>query len=232
VTVSVLVPYRADGGARDRAWAWIRRWWNAEHPGWQLVEGRCDDGPWRKAVAVDDALARADGDVLVVADADVFVAGAADAVAAVRAGSAGWAVPHHRVHRLSEPATAAVLAGEPWPRAARAGYARPPYKGVAGGGIAVLPRSTYERVPIDARFEAWGSEDLAWGAALDTVAGRHLRGSAPLVHLWHPPAPRLNAHVGSAASHALLVRWQYAAKAGPAAVDGLVAEARAAVAAR
>ena len=39
VTVTVLVPRRADGGRRDRLWEFCRKWWEAEHPGYELIEG-------------------------------------------------------------------------------------------------------------------------------------------------------------------------------------------------
>lgn len=222
----MLVPFRPDGGHRDAAWRWLSAWWAAEHPDWQVVEGYCPDGPWRKAVAVADALSRADGDLLVIADADVFCDGVAAAVSAVECGAA-WAVPHGRVHRLSEAATRLVYSGVPWRDAEQvAGLARGVYKGVAGGGMAVLPRAGYERVPIDPRFAGWGGEDTSAGLAWDALLGKHARGDEPLVHLWHLLAGRLNQHVGSAESHALHVRYQYAAR-DRGAMAALVAEARA-----
>ncbi|MFY1686491.1 NTP transferase domain-containing protein [Plantactinospora sp. WMMB782] len=220
--VSVLVPYRGDGGHRDRAWVWLRKWWAEQHPTWQVVLGSCPSGPWMKAHAVNDALTRADGDILVVADADVWCDGLTLAVDAVRAG-APWAVPHGLVHRLSEQATAAVVAGAtPGPRLG--GYAQRPYQGYEGGGIVVLTRHAYQRVPLDPRFAGWGGEDEAWALALGTVLGRRWRGTAPLWHAWHEPQKRLNRHVGSQPSQALLVRYQYAAKDGKRAMRKLLAE--------
>jgi hypothetical protein len=104
--------------------------------------------------------------------------------------------------------------------------ARRPYRGVEGGGISVLTRDLYAQVPLDPRYVGWGQDDESHGLALNTIAGRRWRGVAPLWHLWHDPQPRLNAHVGSAQSRALHVRYQYAAKAGPAAMRALLAEIR------
>ena len=48
--VSVIVPRASDnGGARDRAWAWLRSWWAAEFPTWQLVEGHAPAESWARA---------------------------------------------------------------------------------------------------------------------------------------------------------------------------------------
>jgi Predicted sugar nucleotidyltransferases len=222
-SVSVLIPYRPDGGHRDQALEWVQRRWAIRHPSWQIIIGEHPaDGPWVKARAVADALTRADGEILVVADADVWTDGVALAVDAVHKG-APWAVPHSKVHRLGEKATTRVLAGEE-PSTAMGGLARKPYLGVEGGGVVVLPRSTYEKVPLDPRYAGWGQEDESWGLALSTVVGRRWRGTALLWHLWHEPQPRLNSHVGSAESRALHVRYQVAAKEGRKSMRALLAE--------
>lgn len=214
MTVSVLVPYRPDGAHRDAAWTWVSRRWADLHPDWQVVVGAAPDGPWCKALAVADALDRADGDLLVIADADVWTDGVGQAVTAVQAG-APWAVPHGKVHRLTEQATALVLAGTD-PAAIVGGLARGRYGGVEGGGMVVLPRALYEQVPLDPRFGGWGQEDGSLGLALATIAGKRWRGVSPLWHLWHPPAGRLNQHVGNAASWALHVRYQVASRSSAA----------------
>lgn len=219
--VSVLVPYRPDGGHRDRVWGWVSRWWASNHPQWQIVVGVCADGPWVKAAAVEDALAKADGHLLVLADADVICEGVGLAVEQV-VGGAPWAVPHHTVHRLTEQATTAVMGGA-IPRT-RLGLERKPYRGVEGGGLVVVPRAAYEQVPLDPRFAGWGQEDESAGLAWNTLLGRRWRGGAPLWHLHHPLADRVNRHVGSAESWALHVRYRYAAKDGPAAMRSLIDE--------
>lgn len=219
--VSVLVPWRPDGGDRDRAWEYVARWWAAQHPGWQVVTGCCHAGPWVKAEAVADALTRADGDMLVVADADVVCPGVGDAAHAV-AGGAAWAVPHELVFRLTRDATQAVHDGAPLD--GRHDLTQPPYQGYPGGGITVLPRETYRQIPLDPRFTGWGQEDSAWSLALATLTGTRWRGNAPLWHLWHEPQARLNRHVGSKPSQALLVRYQAAAKDGPQAMAALLGE--------
>lgn len=222
LTVSVLVPWRPDGADRDRAWSYVQCWWAEQHPDWQVVTGACPDGPWRKATAVADALARADGDLLVVADADVICAGIGEAAAQVQAG-AGWAIPHRKVHRLTATATEAVYTGAQ-PADVLGGLARKPYLGVEGGGLVMLPRTAYMEAPLDPRFETWGQDDESWAVALRSLVGPPWRGTADLWHLWHEPAERLNRHVGNKDGWALHIRYQLAAKEGPAAVRQLLNE--------
>lgn len=209
--VSVLVPWRPTP-ERQRLWDFLRPRWDAL--GWQVVEGSCE-GPWRKGVAVADALTRAEADVIVVADADVWCDGVVSAVNAVNAGKA-WAIPHYRVLRLTAPATADVLSSGTWPRQRTpTTYAQRPYPGRPGGGMVVLTRALYERVPIDVRFKGWGQEDESWALALGTLAGPSWRGTEDLWHLWHAPQVRQSRTTGSAASLALHRRYVTARKNPP-----------------
>lgn len=221
MTVTVVVPWRPDGRHRDAAWSWVSARWRDAFPGWQLLQGAAPAGPWCKAAAVADALPDAAGEVLVVADADVWCDGVQAAVDAVASG-AGWAVPHLRVHRLTEAATTAVLDGAPLED--RLPLAQRPYTGFAGGGMTVLPRAVYDEVPLDPRFAGWGQEDEAWALALTCLAGDPWRGSAPLWHLWHPPQDRQSRRWGSPASQDLWRRY-HAARSDPSVMRAVLAEA-------
>lgn len=216
--VSVVIPFTSDEPwrvrARDHVVDWYRRF------GWETVEGTCPD-PWRKAVAIADAVSRSAGDVLVVADADCVCDGVARAVAAVEGDGAAWAMPHLMVHRLDVVATEGVYAGvDPAVTVTRV---QRPYRGWPGGGVVVLPRATWDRVPMDPRFVGWGQDDETWAMALTTLAGPCARLAADLYHLWHPPAPRQSRRWGSAANRALYGRYRAAAGL-PVRMAALVAE--------
>lgn len=219
--VSVLVPARLDRSRRD-LWEFLRPRW--EKLGYEIVEGSCV-GPWRKALAVADALSRASGEILVVADADVWCDGVPEAVDRVKAGAA-WAIPHYLVRRLTLPATLEVLSCGSWPvRRGTTTYAQPPYPGRPGGGLVVLRRDAYERVPMDARFAGWGQEDESWALALGTLLGRPWRGTADLWHLWHDPAPRQSRTVGNQVSLNLHRRYMTANRQ-PKKMSALLGEVR------
>jgi hypothetical protein len=149
------------------------------------------------------AAKRSSADVLVVADGDVWSDGIHEAVTHVLAG-APWAIPHRGVHRLTEASTTRVLAGGPWEGL---DTAERPYLGIEGGGIVVIHRALLLAVPLDPRFEGWGQEDESWAMALRTMLGAPERVKAPLVHLYHPPAPRLSRARGSQASWRLRRRY-------------------------
>lgn len=189
--------------------------------GWPIVLGHHTEGPWRKALAVRDALDQTDATTLVIADADVWTNGLPEAVTAVREGVA-WAVPHRGVYRLTEASTALYAAGHDLEGLE---LAERPYLGFEGGGITIVRRDVYEDCPLDARFVGWGSEDDAWGFALRTLYGPACRptGHVPLVHLWHPPQQRDTRARGSMESWELRKRYARA-QGNPDAMRALVRE--------
>jgi hypothetical protein len=216
VAVSVCIPW-GDSGCEHRraALGHVMAWYRQHHPWWQLIvsDPAAAAQPWCKAAAAADAIASAAGDTIVVADADVLCDGIGAAVDAVVSGRHPWAVPHHGVYRLTPEATACVYAGGEapdarLPRSLLRGRITESHRGVVGGGLVVLRRALWDRVPLDARFRGWGQEDLAWGWALARVAGPPWRGMAPLYHLWHPPAQRADRARGSADSVHLWDRYR------------------------
>jgi len=180
----IVIPYRETDDHRAIALGFV-----LQHLAlWPAVTVSADtEGDWCKARAVRRALVADDDSPLVIHDADVVVPTSA-LVAAVRAVDDGapWAVPHTLVHRLDRLTTIEFIESREMPEHTR--LVRPPYVGVAGGGITVIDRKVYDDCPLDPRFVTWGSEDEAWGWALSTLHGPPWRGDAPLVHLFHPHA--------------------------------------------
>lgn len=149
----MVVPFRGGCSYRERAWAYVQRLYTERHPDWLLVEASAAEGPWCKGAAVSSAIEATDADIIAVADADVWTDGLPEAISVVVDAGAPWACPHLKVHRLTEEATAGVLAGADWldqPLAQR------PYQGFLGGGIVVAPREVMLSIPIDPRFSGWG----------------------------------------------------------------------------
>jgi hypothetical protein len=200
----VVVPWKLTSDQhRLDAFVWcLSRWVTA---GYQVrVAQTCDD-VWCKAAALTRAVAESQP-VFLMADADVVVdpAAVADAVQAVSDGAA-WAIPHWRVHRLTEAATARLIAdglGE-WQRD---DHAREPYVGTGTGGVVAVRAEVARDCPMDGRFLDWGGEDHSWGYALDRLHGEPYRparvmeaiaqsreppAAFDLIHLYHPqPASR------------------------------------------
>jgi hypothetical protein len=204
MTVEVVIPWRGGCPHRAAALVWVCARWAEHFPDAVVTVAEQTEGAWRKALAVTPAVERSDADVIVVADADVWVTPEVVADAIDKAGRklCGWAMPHRMVNRLTEDATARLIAGElAWPDIPDLDEA--PYVGTAGGGMVVIRRDAYVDCPLDPRFEGWGGEDGAWGQALDGWLGNCWAGGAPLLHLWHPPQARRDRVVGNEQSEQL-----------------------------
>lgn len=224
MTVAVVVPWAGGCPHREAAWSWVSDRYAAL--GLPVIEGVSTDTPFSRSQAILDGASRTDADVLVIADADVWIDDLSPAIHEARAH--GWSVPHRLIHRLSGSSTTEVLAGADWhglPLSTDNRQDCKPYKGNETGTLVVLTRDVLEHVPPDPRFVGWGQEDEAWGVALRTLIGKPWRGDADLVHLWHPPAERLNRKIGSPASKQLARRY-LAARNTPDAMAALVEEGR------
>lgn len=208
-SVSVIVPFRPSDPFRAQNWQWVQAYYRRFFPSWQVVEADEPGEPFSKAQAIRDAVSRSYGDVLVITDADLIVTDLRSAVAAVSTNRTRWAIPHTNVHRLSWDATRAVLGGVD-PRTLANRTAEHVYRGLVGGGILVIDREAFERCPPDPRFRGWGGEDEAWGLALRSFFGEPWRGAAGLLHLWHPPAPRMKRDLGNDGNERLVARYRNA----------------------
>jgi hypothetical protein len=199
---TVIVPWR-HSPERERAWRWVKARHREKHPDWPVWLCGTSEGPWVKAKAVMPAVERAE-DIVVVADADCWTDGLESAVRAVTVGAAEWAVPHRIVYRLTEQATDELILTNDYGGECE----RRPYEGVWGGGIVVAHRDTFLSVPFDPRFEGPGHEDEALGLALQTLCGQGWRGTADLIHLWHPRPTRHSTRIGSLKNWHFYKRYQ------------------------
>jgi len=131
-------------------------------------------------------------------------------------------MPHRKVHRLGEQATAALLADEPW---GHLPLTQRPYDGVWGGGVVVGRRDVLLDAPLDPRYRSWGQEDTSWSLALACLHGPGWRGDADLLHLFHPPQPRLTRVWGSEEGRDLYRRYRQARR-DPELMRALIQEGR------
>jgi hypothetical protein len=193
--IRVAVPYRADGGRRDRLWDWCRPHW--ERVG-EVVEGfQHDDGPFNRAACINRALA-GHWDVAVIVDADT-VAPVSRVLSALH-----WhltpmrlLLPYRQRLLLSEGYTDRLVSGDVENPAASAQAAavalqhasREPYKAFRSG-VVVVHRELWEAVRgYDERFEGWGAEDDAFADACEVLgAGPPARLDGDIWHLWHESA--------------------------------------------
>lgn len=214
--VTVVIPWAGNDPDRLAARTWTMRQYLATHRDWRIVTSPAEplEGPWSKGRAVRKLIDAVDPQgILVIADSDVFCQGIEISVGSIKLQGryCQWSRPHNLVCRFNRAATARILAGAPaWEQLGDGNLEQGLYGGFDGGGITVLSRALYEKVPLDERFEGFGQEDEAWGLALRTLAGVPSQGTQPLYHLYHEPQQRMDRRWGSVASRELYDRYAVA----------------------
>jgi hypothetical protein len=179
--VSILVPFRGDGGERDRLWDYCRHRWQAmKH---ELVIGE-DPGsaPFNISRAFNDAASRATGDIFVLFGADQIPDPDRVAWAATQLETHKWCALFAATGGLSRGHTHAILNGHD-PFAGSVTSSAPFCTSIIG-----IRADSWIR--FDERFYGWGGEDTAWRMVLETLYGPTPEPSGMLRCLFHKPASR------------------------------------------
>lgn len=182
--VSALIPYRPDGGWRDRLWAWNSRQWKTLCPDVEVVLGGYDaepGEPFNAGRAINAAGDRATGDVFVTVAAD-FLPDPTNITAACQLldDDVPWVALWSHTGLLTQDSTSRLIYDE---TTAHRFEAVVPVNNAGH----VLPRETWFDVGgVDERFNGWGPEDLAFRTALATLHGPGSLVDGTCVHLWHP----------------------------------------------
>ena len=200
--ISLLVPFRTDNAERERNWSWLKAYWETQLPDAEIIIGTDDNVPFCKTSAVNDAFSRSSGDIIVILDADCYIDAESVTECARRirearkTGKKLWFIPYRRFYRLTERASEFLLNSEPDEPYL---FADPPplddlesTSGVSfghwyGALIQIMPREAFVAVGgMDTRFRGWGSEDISFMHAVDTLFARHKTYNGPAYHVCHP----------------------------------------------
>ncbi len=193
-SVRLIIPRRADGGHRDRLWKFCRRYWVAERPNWELVEGEHTEDCFNRSASINHA---ADGewDVAVILDSDTILdCGPIDEAVVLASKTGHLVLPFTERCLLNRAGTRRILAGY---RGSWEGFVsarqRPSDAYEYISGCQVVPRALWEKVGgFDERFESYGGEDDAFHAATMALSGHDARTDrlpGKAWHLWHPHSP-------------------------------------------
>lgn len=178
----IHVPYRPDGGQRDRLWQACSRRWATLFADAEIHTGDHDGEPFNRSAARNQA-AVGDWLVAVFADADVMVEGCeqVDAAVALATRTGQMVFAHTWRAGLGEDATGQVLAGAEPATVEHEEWDRNTYS-----GCYAVPRSLWNAVGgFDERYQGWGYEDLAFMRACAALGGVE-RVPGTIYHLWHP----------------------------------------------
>lgn len=193
--ISMLVPYRADGGPREENWNWLKQYWQYELPGAQIIEA--DDGlkPFSRAASINLAAQQATGDVFWLVDADFYmgagyVLGTANEIRRDRSCSThSWYHPAAEMVRIKKRIRDRYLRSDPEQPYQ---FPMPPkkrqyYRIENTVSEVMVTREAFEHVGgMDPRFRGWGGEEFALCMALGTLWGPAHTTRGALIHFWHP----------------------------------------------
>lgn len=184
----VIVPYRPDGGHRDRIWHFLREnYWKPM--GYQVVVGWHTQGPFNRSKAVNGAADRM-WTQAIIADSDTWVPPGQLYRALMNSKiTKHLSAAFDAVVEVTQPSTEDLLTG-------RIGFddslgcARIRRRDLeTQSSMLVISRSLWDKVGgFDERFEGWGGEDNAFWKACALHGGTPHRMSGNAYHLWHTPA--------------------------------------------
>lgn len=192
--LSVLIPYREDGGRRDQIFEWILDRYAALMPDADICIGMDrKNHEFNRSAARNDAFEQADRRFLLIADADTIPEPDAitEGIQMILNG-APWVIPYGTYYNLSEEKSNEILRSEPESAIV---FEDKDCEHIINStaGMLLMERSVFAWMGgYDERFIGWGYEDNAFQVALDTLLGPHQRvESGRAIHLWHP-APETN----------------------------------------
>ncbi len=226
MNVSVLIPYRPDGGPRDRIAEFALARLRDLLPDAEIIhmDDRGDDPDlFNHGQAVNRAANWATGDVFLIADADTTYDYPAELLAALHAANEDrqWRLPQRYI-QLDAEATRRSLEYGAVPAPIALEETVWVGDGVSWAGLVIVTREAFELVGgADERYVGHGADDVALGQALNTLYGRCVRYPGAAVHLWHPRDAQSNG-----AHRADLTAEYDAASGNPDAMRALIEEKR------
>lgn len=183
--VVVLVPYRADTGARAKAWRYVRP--ILEELGYPIFVG--DDGtqPFSVSRSWNHAAELAgDWDRAILHAPDVILDDPARLHHAVEEAADRMVYAYNHYKLLNAAGTQILYQGGKPPER-HVVHQRRPAQMIDIGGPRAIPRALWERVGgFDPRFIGWGGEDTAFAHCCRILAGPSGRLPGVLWSLYHP----------------------------------------------
>ena len=213
--LSILMPYRSDNGPRDRAFRWVKEFYQKMLPEAEICVSDCTTNLFSRAQAVNNSAKQATGDIFIIADADIILDPDIIKKSVQLLNEHAWVIPYSHVKHISKKSTKALLNTDPsWPTQIHFEVSRTANAVARNfvGGLNIIPRNNFEAVGgFDERFLGYGAEDDAFGHSVNTLSGHYLRLDTDIFHLWHPKVAT-KSNPNYKANCALLKRYVHARK--------------------
>lgn len=195
IDVSFVIPFRSDGGHRERIFRWnISRLYCLFEDS-EIIVADNDDDKFILSKARNKGIRQATRDVIINVDADTVwnPSTALEAVNQLKEGQP-WCIPYKYYNAVDYDDTEKILTNTSSIYLSsnynleRCAVAHPtePYPPVSG--LTVLWREDLYKIGgFDERFVNWGWEDTYFAFAANKILGQYWRSETACVyHLWHP----------------------------------------------
>lgn len=188
--VSILIPYQADNGVRDKNLKWIKKFYKKNFPKIEICIGISTGEIFNRSQAINLAARQATRDIFVIADGDIFYDPAIIIDSITHLKNDTWIIPFQKIIRISKHNTKRLRKCKPfWPLECEVTDFETIHTSKSNylGGINIISRNKFMTVGgFDERFVGWGGEDDAFTCAVNTLCGYYTRLDHTIYHLWHP----------------------------------------------
>lgn len=212
--LSILIPFKSDGGRRDEIFDWVLRRFDSLFPEAEIIIGRNDDTVFSRAKARNNAAANASGGLFLFADADIIIDhdSIVSAYNTITEDQKGWAVPYIYYTKLGPIISDRILYSDPsYPIDLFEMDREGPTHSGSYASLQLLTREQFYGVNgFDHRFVGWGAEDQAFTDSLRCLYGEPYRAVyGHAMHIYHPhTAATTTHHDGYAAGMHLWDRYR------------------------
>lgn len=186
--VSIIIPYRPDGGYRDLNFSWLKKRYKRLMPEAELCIDFDDSEPFSRSRSVNKAAQLATRDIFIITDADILF-DPVDMESAIDMLSENvWVAPFTDRIELCEKDTADLINKCPCENVKALEFSDYKVAQPGVGSICIVPRKYFDAVKgYDPRFRGWGGEDCAFEMSLMTMCGpRYQPPGSKIWHLYHP----------------------------------------------
>jgi len=190
MSFTVVIPWRTDGGSRQRIHDWVFERWSLVYPTTAIIVADSGDETFSRGASRNVGVEQSSTSVVVLADSDtVPIKAFVDAaVATAERGTMCFAYDKKRYYNLAEGPTERYLNLSPMTEVTKPLPGEYEHELTSWAGMIAVPRANFDQIGgYDERFVGWGHEDLAFQIKMDAECGPHERvNGGYVVHLWHP----------------------------------------------
>lgn len=191
--VSILIPFKSDGGYRDKNCSWIKERYEILMPNAEICIGSSDIEPFSRSASINNAAKLATRDIFIICDGDMVFDVKQIEKALTGLDHYTWIIPFISTNMLTLEQTSDMLKKDPSIIMSNIDFTGCENFVGSVGQINIVPQKYFEQIRgFDERFKGWGFEDNAFQISMDTLCGPHARLKTSMWHLYHPTAPQSN----------------------------------------